>query len=74
MTAGKPQKVKRILLNDVRNRNHELLEIILEAGELSTEDEVIEVLAKALKVNKDRFCKPGSNIERVDNFLKRHKY
>lgn len=74
MTAGKPQKVKRILLNDVRNHNHELLEIILEAKGLSTEDEVIEVLAKALKINKDRFCKPDSNIERVNNFLKRHEY
>ena len=58
MTAGKPQKVKKeILLNDVRNHNHELLEIILEARELSTENKVIETLTKALKVNKDRYKK-----------------
>ena len=58
MTAGKPQKVKKeILLNDVRNHNHELLEIILEARELSTENKVIETLKKALKVNKDRYKK-----------------
>ena len=58
MTAGKPQKVKKeILLNDVRNHNHELLEIILEARELSTENKVVEILTKALKVNKDWYKK-----------------
>ena len=59
------QTKKRILLNDVRNHNHELLEIILEARELSTENKVVEILTKALKVNKDRFGKQGHNAGEI---------
>lgn len=61
MKGKKSLKKKNMITVDrIRNHNHELLEIILEAKVLSSEDGVIEVLQRALKVDRDRSGRRGS--------------